>query len=211
MTWGVVAAWTASIVVMGMAASAQVLEPPIQREGTLDGVVSTNEQSGQAFALSGGGRLWLARTPDGLYVGLQPGDVGMAHICVAIGDRVNVLHSSASLGTATYAITGTVAQRLMPFTWQQPTDLRAFLTAHRWTGTLPTGAGTEREFLLGPEWATSGVIRLAVVYGGVGPVRHWPATVSDDCTQTGLLFGEAPPAAVFRPADWASVRVAGAR
>jgi hypothetical protein len=110
-----VAPWLPAVVALiSVVAPVQVLEPPLLSETTLDGVISTGEQQGQALALAGGGRLWLARTPDGLYVGIKPGDVGMAHVCVAIDDRVNVLHSSASLGTATYTVVPNGAQRLMP-------------------------------------------------------------------------------------------------
>jgi len=202
---------TVVLVALTVVAQTPLLQPPALPGVTLDGVISAAELTGAPGTLVGGGRLWLARTPEGLYVGLLPGDVGLAHICVASGDRVNVLHSSASLGTATYAVTSSGAQRLMPFAWLQPADPRAFLAAHRWTGSLPASANTAREFLLGPEWAVDGVIRLAVAYGGLGPVRRWPASVTDDCVQAGLLFGDAPQTATFRPAEWATVRVAGDR
>jgi hypothetical protein len=190
----------------------QVLVPaPMAEEPVLDGRVSEVEQVGTSAALSGGGQVWFGRSERGLYVGVQPGDAGIAHVCVATGERVAILHSSASLGSASYESGEATARRLTSFEWERPSDTSTFLKTHGWTGAMPATSQTDREFLLGPQWAVDGLLRIAIAYGGFGPTRRWPAAVADDCVQTGLLMGSAPAAATFRPAEWAAVRISETR
>ncbi|NOT06828.1 MAG: hypothetical protein HOP28_01345, partial [Gemmatimonadales bacterium] len=86
---------------------------------TLDGTIGPAEWTDAAdLPLGTGGHLYLKHDGRDLHVAIRGSGLILADLCVERGDTVRVLHSSASLGTATYAPGGTDSRtRLGVFAW----------------------------------------------------------------------------------------------
>lgn len=207
-----------------LAFSAPLGNPPV-----LDGQISPSEWNGalrQEF--TNGGELLLMHNDGYLYVAVRtnfttPADVVSA-VCLAHGDQVSILHSSASLGKAIFQRDGAQWQATQTFDWalsEPPEDSaeaerqrQTYLAENRWLATLGTATMTgEVEYQIAvPEEPFS----LAMAY--LLPPRAsrleaawWPASLADDCRKISLLQGDSgqgkstPLRLKFAPETWATV------
>jgi len=207
-----------------LALSAPPGNPPV-----LDGQISAGEWDGalrQEF--TDGGELLLMHSDGYLYVAVRtnftaPADVVSA-VCLARGDQVFILHSSASLGTAVFQRDGAQWQATQTFDWalnelsEDPAEAeqqrQIYLAENRWLATLGTATTTgEVEYQIAvPEEQFS----LAMAY--LLPPRTsrleaawWPANLADDCRKISLLQGDSgqgkstPLRLKFAPETWVTV------
>ena len=69
----------------------------------LDGVINKEEWTGaKEYELSAGGKLYVLRDANTLYLGLKGNSPGWAHVYIHWKDSINVMHASAALGDQLY-------------------------------------------------------------------------------------------------------------
>lgn len=207
-----------------LALSATAGDPPV-----LDGQISPGEWNDALHQeFTGGGELLLMHSDGYLYLAVRtnfatPTDVVSA-VCLAHGDQVSILHSSASLGTAIFERNSAQWQATQTFDWalnelsadpaEAERQRQTFLTENRWLATLGTATTTgEVEYQIAvPEEPFS----LALAY--LLPPRAsrleaawWPAGLADDCRKVTLLQGDSgqgrstPLRLKFAPETWVTV------
>lgn len=137
---------------------------------------------------------------------------GLVHVYVRAGDRLHVLHASASIGSAEYRRAGGAWQRVHDFQWScrapEPAACHAaFFERERWDATpVPPGQrGAPRRFRVDlGALARGGGVDVAVArYVHPGEIASWPATVRDDARNEELLRGMAPPTLSLDLSGWA--------
>ncbi|MGH9382193.1 MAG: hypothetical protein ACRD2Z_16520 [Thermoanaerobaculia bacterium] len=185
------------------------------RAPTIDGVLTPGEwQMARVVPLAGGGELLVLPAGDSLFVAVHAESRGIAHLCVADGEEIAVLHASAALGAARYAASESGWRLREGFTWElrdtlrvdPPTvgELNAFFATHGWVAN-PNGSGTPlREFRIE---CSGEVLDLAAAHLDVasGKVSLAGATAADGCGDLNLVRGNPPPLLVFEPESWLRV------
>lgn len=188
---------------------------------TLDGVVGADEwRESATVARSGAVTLLARREGDTLYLGLKGVGPGITTLGLVSGDgeRLFVLHASASLGTAEYQRErkGGSWKLVRPFTWaaklppgspEGDAGRAAFRSAEGWLGTLTTMGAGESEIAIDVKagaWARAVVpspLRIAVAQLGGAPLRL-PEGSSDEVFGLGLQMGTAPATLASEPTAW---------
>jgi hypothetical protein len=150
-----------------------------------------------------------------LYMGLRSKTKPAVNVYLDRGSAIDVLHSSAALGTARYEPVGDVWQRTREFAWRcrETTDsLRAqesrtdFLEAEGWLASNGNmGQPDETEYQID---FSAGRLRLAVVI--IGPPDYdtasaWPVNLADDCVNLEILRGPASVPARYLQEQWITV------
>jgi len=208
-----------------------VLSVPPGNSPVLDGLLSPGEWDGalrQEF--TDGGELLLMHSDGYLYLAVRtnfatPADVVSA-VCLARGDQVSILHSSASLGTAIFERDSAKWQATQTFDWalnelsadpaEAERQRQTYLAENRWLATLGTATTTgEVEYQI---TAPERLFSLAMAY--LLPPRTsrleaawWPANLADDCRKISLLQGDSgqgkstPLRLKFAPETWVTVNL----
>jgi hypothetical protein len=171
-------------------------------------------QNGVSFPLAPGGEVRFVHDGSALYVGVRVPNGLLFHLCLASGDTVRVLHSSAAIGHATFSRDGTDWSRVADFAWalrgNQPADSiavarQAHLGSQGWVANAqggPQPAVTEFALDLARLGAGPRIgLAVAVATNPLSPLV-WPDSVQDGCGEAPLLFGTAPPRASFTPRSW---------
>ena len=208
-----------TIVMAGLAAlRAQSIDVPAGAQIVIDGTIGEAEWAGaRTETMEGGGMVFLRRTDTTLYVGVRGTADGIAHLCVATGDAVRLLHASAAIGSAVYRRSGEGFAKATDFDWQlrdpaltgaAAAARAAYLEREAWVGTVSRmGPAVEREFAVARRAWAGGPIRVAVGYVTLPAraVSRWPAGATD-CAAAELIAGFLPDTASFRPDAWADLR-----
>lgn len=188
----------------------------------LDGVVQTAEWS-DAVELSGGAGTRLLLKHDGrdLFVGITTSGPMIADVCTIRNDTIRVLHSSASLGSASYAgVSDSARMRIADFTWALRDGTEAALSAvarqdhyqqFGWLATTIGMAAQSREWRIRlGDLGDSPRIAVTLLSFGAGGMAAWPATVTDQCLDRSFAMGTAPAVARFAPLTWMTLELAPA-
>lgn len=196
--------------------SSPAVNPTSADPPRIDGVLTPEEwRSARREALTGGGEVLLVSAGDWLYVGVRGEGRGIASLCLAAGDRVDILHASAALGTATYRLRDGEWSLERGFRWEvrdSPTagpasraESDEFLESHGWLGNSNRQGAPIREFKI--KRPVSGGWRLGVNFLALEPVKiaSWPAKMTDDCALVRLAQGDPPAKARFAPERWAKI------
>jgi hypothetical protein len=137
---------------------------------------------------------------------------GLAHVYLALGDHVLVLHASAALGAAEYVRDGATWRRVRGFEWQcrDPQDAAArarFLSANHWIATVvPPGASGARHFEIDAALRARVEALAAVHYVYPGENAPFPRTLADGARDEELLRGSPPETINFAPSTWQRMR-----
>ena len=180
------------------------LDAPMGNPPTLDGTLSADEWSGARAVSLDGGELHIMHDGVYLYLGIRSDVPGLGSVCVDRGEKVSILHSSASLGTAVYERDGEDWEQSRDFVWTNGTP--SFLEREGWLASdANEGASGEMEYqIMMPE----GALRLAVTYlkePDFASATAWPAHLADDCRKIELLQGYAPARVQLFPETWMTV------
>jgi formylglycine-generating enzyme required for sulfatase activity len=188
------------------------IEAPQGNPATLDGILSPDEWDGaRVEELTGGGELLLMHDDGYLYLGIRSRALGYGSICVAQGDQISILHSSAALGTAVFEKDEHDWKRTRQFAWccRSLTDhsqREEHLQREGWSASIGyLGTPEEMEYQIAiPE----GALTLAVVYqkGQDASSAHWwPENLDDDCLGLVLLPDNPPERLQFSPEKWMTI------
>ncbi len=210
--------WTLGIVFAATLAFAGSARLSGQAQPTLDGRVDDEEWKGASSrALEGGGTVQLLTRGNLMYFGIHGPSEGIAHLCVATGDDVRILHVSAAVGSARFRQADGKWTQASPFTWSlrdpgltgAATDARAaYLQKEGWVGTVSRmGRNTDREVVIDRSRFGQGPLRVVVAYlampgNALGTVSHWP-NVRDSCTEQRTVAGFLPDSPRFLINEWA--------
>ena len=184
----------------------------------LDGIISPGEWDSAVINLfTDGSELLLMQDGEFLYVGIRAIETGTiaGNVFIQRGDDIQILHSSAALGTAIY--------RKGDENWQQIQD---FVWRCRSTGNTETALSERDEFLAEESWlATNGLMgtpneleyqikipdgdfRLVAVYIKASPPYEkvpWPPDLTDDTIMP--TSGGFPYTFKFSPEQWVEVNL----
>ena len=187
---------------------------PVGIAPTIDGTLSPGEwDSATVESFADGSQLFLLQAGEFMYVGIRAHESGLiaGNVFISRGDQIEILHTSAALGTAIYQQGVDGWQQTQDFTWRC-----------RNTGDSEAAKAERTEFLQNEGWlAANGLMgtrneleyqikipdqdfRLAIVYiKATYPYDKvpWPANLNDDCAQPSS--GELPAVMQFSPAQWA--------
>ena len=188
------------------------IEAPQGNPATLDGILSPGEwDDARVEELARGGELLLMHDEGYLYLGIRSRVLGYGSICVAQGDQISILHSSAALGTAVFEKDENDWKRTRQFAWccRSLTDhsqREEHLQQEGWSASIGyLGTPEEMEYQIAmPE----GALTLAMVYQegrGLGSAYWWPEHLDDDCRGIVLLSGDPPERLQFSPEKWMTV------
>jgi hypothetical protein len=189
---------------------------PIGSPPTIDGTFSPGEwDDAIAENFADGSQLLLLQAGDFIYLGIKANESGTiaANVFIHRGDYIEILHSSAALGTAVYKKSEDGWEQTQGFTWRCQN-----------TGNSETAQAERAEFLKDEGWlASNGLMgtpneleyqikipdqdfRLATVYiKATYPYEKvpWPVKLDDDCIQP--ASGGLPLVMQFLPAQWATL------
>ncbi len=203
-----------SVLVLLFSAPA-VGDPPPAATPRIDGVLAPEEwKSARREPLLGGGEVALLAAGEWLYVGLRGEGRGIASLCLAGDERIDILHASAALGTATYRPSASGWRLERGFTWEMrdspasgpatPEQAEAFSRSHGWLGKANRHGSSTWEFKIK---RPAGGWRLGVNFLTVEPlaIASWPGSMADDCALVRMAQGDPPPAARFAPERWSKI------
>ncbi|MHC4576917.1 MAG: hypothetical protein ACYTED_05865 [Planctomycetota bacterium] len=184
-------------------------EPP-----TIDGTLATEEwKDALHVELAPEGKAFLLQDDEALYVGLKVGQNCIPSLALLRGEKILVLHASASLGTAVYERSGEGWKATRTFAWRCPNgktsaaDRERFLADEGWFATtIGVGRKGEAEYRIERRMLAGKSPTLALVVCRLQPGTPtacvWPATVKDGTKDQALLFGRTPDLD-FDPETWA--------
>ena len=197
------------------------LSPPPGPLPTLDGILSPGEwKDAEVVPLSDGAAAFVSSVEGGIAAGIRGPTPGLAHLALATGDTVRILHASAALGMVVYVREADGWVKVKDPVWEirDPSlttaarEARAeYLIRNGWVATTARmGKDTETEFLVRLPALGTGACRMAVVYlpiEPVGPPRVWPPTAKDEVASLPLLTGPMPTTLALEPSTWARIIV----
>jgi hypothetical protein len=181
----------------------------------IDGRIEPTEWAGSyEVPMPGAGRLMLRHDGRYLYVGIDGSAQGFPSACTVRGDSVTIMHSSAAVGTATYARGESDWKQRHGFTFAlRSRDVSAagmqaqadFLASNGWVASNSAMSPTQREMKISLSLFEPGNAMLALGYylGNDGPVVRWPQSADDGCTALKTVQGFLPPSIDFHPDVWA--------
>lgn len=187
---------------------------PSGKPPTIDGSLARDEwKDAREIELQPTGQAFLLQDEQALYVGLRVGANCIPSLCLLHGERILVLHASASLGTAEYERSAEAWTATRKFAWrcrggQAADQERArFLAEEGWVATTTAdGRPGEAEYRIERRLLAGGLPRIAVVACRIQPMPMtacaWPDTVRDDSCNQDLLFGKTPDLQLA-PKTWA--------
>jgi hypothetical protein len=200
------------------------IDVPAGREPVLDGKMEADEWRDAAVIAATTGKdsvELVAKHHDGtLYLGIRRQRAGITTIGVALGEKVLVLHASASLGSAEYRPAKGSFDMVRGFEWRcseassEETlrkERREHLAAHHWLGTTMKMGTGQAEFAIAAPLQSGAkgepkTLRFALSLMG-GSALRVPKELDDGLTNTQLQMGHTPPKLQFSPNDWIVVRL----
>ena len=185
---------------------------------TIDGILESDEWERAAVeTLCDGSELLFTRADDYLYLGIRSITSEMigANIYLEGSDQINILHTSAALGTAIYRQEADSWQQIQDFDWRcrdtansadAQAERSAYLQENHWlAANSRIGASDELEVQIK---LTDDLQHLAVsMFRSSTPDERafWPPTVDDDCIKP--FPGGLPTVLQFTPEHWATLQV----
>lgn len=185
---------------------------PARPAPAIDGLVASQEWTGSTPLVRSDTSVRVMRTGDVVHLLVESQQPGIIHICVARGDTVDVLHASASLGSATYVKQGSEFRLVTPFAWAvrdangspaAAAERSAYLATHGWTGSTVAQSNTHHELQMSAKML-AGNARVAVArYNFLqSSVTSWPQHSAAGCGNTALVMGNPPDVVAFSPEAW---------
>jgi hypothetical protein len=189
---------------------------PRAKAAVIDGVLSPAEwDKAYDIKVSEASHIRLMHDGKYLYIGLSDKRSVIGSIQVDRGDKIEVLHSSASLGKAVYETKGNYWKLIRNFTWlcKKDDDAVRFKAAQEkhlleesWLASnMSSGNPGEMEYQIAiPE----GLLRMAITYITIpeGKTIQWPSALEEETRYVPLLTGNPPGLAAFSPEHWLTVR-----
>jgi hypothetical protein len=188
---------------------------PTGNAAIIDGRIMPDEWGEAARVKLAYGELLLMQDGDYLYVGISSDYLGLGSVCIYLDEKISVLHSSAALGTATYAENDGSWQKTGDFVWSnRETSMsqsaqqarQRHLETNNWVASNGNmGERGEMEYQIA---MTDGAVRLAVTYlmsPEYTTTDFWPETLADGCRYFEPLPGDAPEIVNFAPETWMRV------
>jgi len=194
----------------------------------VDGQVEDAEWAGATrLELTPEGDVFLKHHDGDLYVGIRSSVPAIAGIALYANERVIILHTSASLGSARYEKQKDTWGLVRGFEWacregrgapaSAESHAKHVETASWDASTISMGRPGETEFRIGSELLGDQPARLAALSLDMksmarsgGEAAFWPATVSDDARSRDLLMGKTPPTLDLTPQGWADAALRAA-
>lgn len=194
------------------------LVAPVGNTPTIDGSITPGEwEAARVESFADGSDLLLMQADGYLYLGIRSKTPKMiaSNVFIQRGEEIEILHTSAALGTAVYQKDGENWHKSQDFTWKcrdtsnsenAKAEREEFLLEEGWVG-VNTWIGTPEELeyriKIGeePMHLAAVIIRTSPPYEKIS----WPAHLSDDCTKDtpdGLLD-----TMHFSPDDWVRLEV----
>jgi hypothetical protein len=200
-------------VVATVDARGNVSLPEAVHEGgapVIDGRIAEQEWKGaRRVSLGQGGEILFLRQGDAHCVAVRAPGPFIASLALQRGDKVEVLHSSASLGRAVYRRSGSAWDLDQGFVWRcrdgrtQACDREAHLREHGWVAsTMGMGSREVTEFRISDRLLAGDEVRITLALFARGNTVVWPEGVRDGSTAVKLLCGNTPASLELDPADW---------
>jgi len=196
--------------------TAVILDPVVVPSGhhpSIDGTLSTGEWDDAVIeTFADGSQLLLMQAEDYLYLGIRTHEQQRfaGNVYILRGDKINILHSSAALGTAIYQKTEDGWQQIQDFTWQlrdtsnsesAQAERAEFLLTEGWLAANGNmGTPNELEYQIKIQEQN---LRIAVVFTkSTSPYEKvpWPANLEDDTIKP--TPGGFPTIMAFFPTRW---------
>jgi hypothetical protein len=185
---------------------------PKANSPVVDGVLSPGEWD-NATKIKVSDTYYIRAMHDGIYIyiGLSDTRQVIGSMLVDRGGRIDILHSSASLGRAEYEKSGPYWKLAKNFTWlcKQDADAVRFkaaqdkhLAEEGWLASnMNVGKHGEMEYKIA---MTAASLRMAITYVTIpeGKFIQWPTTLEEDTRYVPLLTGNPPGLAAFTPERW---------
>jgi hypothetical protein len=181
----------------------------------LDGVLDANEWAGAtAYDLSAGGKLYVLKQGNELYIGIRSTVAGWAHVYLHRGDSVQVLHASAALGKQVYKKAESSWKLQQKFNWElrdrvyseslQEKQDRYFLQNGWVANNNNMGDKYSFEFRISLQ-GEAGLSFAALVTADGNSISAYPAQLPDDTLFKELVTGYSPDNLQFNPSAWAKL------
>lgn len=191
---------------------------PAGSEAVIDGVLSPEEwEAATQIELDDEYQLFLMHAGGYLYIGVRGKPEPVTSICLDQGKVVSILHSSAAIGTARYALMQGDWDLVQDFEWccretdnssRAQENLNRHLEEAGWTASNGlTGVQEEVEYQI---VLPDNPLHLAL--NSIGQpdyrtVHSWPESLVDDCSRLSMLTGPIPEEAQFSIGGWVTLSV----
>ena len=191
---------------------------PTGNSPAIDGIMSSGEWDDATVEyFADGSELFLMHAGDYLYLAILANDPEMiaGNVFIQRGDKIEILHSSAALGTAIYQKGEDNWQQIQDFTWQcrdtsdsdaARAEQDSFLQQEGWlAANSRIGTPEELEYQIG---ISDDTLRLAVSFIRASNPNEkipWPTNLDDDCIKP--TPGGLPEILYFSPEKWAPLEV----
>ena len=197
---------TATIATVATASStlaAPRAEPPI-----IDGVMEAEEWSAAAAVLmSDGATAHFMYRDEILYLGVTGETIGAVNVVIAGDDQVSILHSSAALGSAEYARSGSVWELVHGFDWccrrgSDPSAREALFDEEGWDANIGyDGDPGVVEYAVAVPWHNAPLAISSI--RDDGERGFWPADLPAESQDQ--LVGVPPQEREYDTQDWGRI------
>jgi hypothetical protein len=191
------------------------LPETVRKRGTLaiDGKIAEREWVGaRRVPLGREGEILFLRDGDTQCIAVRLSGPFISSLALQSGDKVEILHSSASLGRAIYRRSGSAWNLDQAFVWRcrdgrtQAGDREAHLREHGWVAsTMAMGTREVTEFRISNRLLAGDEARLTLALFARGKTVVWPKAVRDGSTARELLCGNCPASLEFELAKWSAM------
>ena len=184
----------------------------------LDGMISKTEWAGASeYDLSSGGKLYVLRKGNDLYLGIKGTDPGWAHVYLHWKDSVRVLHASAALGDQVYIqrenwkLQKKFNWELREFVYDEKLVQKqeAYFKKNGWCANN-NNAGDKKTLEFRIDLARHGntELRFASLYtADAKNLSYYPSTLTDNTLLQDLVSGSNPDNLQFKTSDWVKVKL----
>lgn len=192
---------------------------PAGSEASIDGVLAADEwEAAKQVVLDDESQLFLMHAGGYLYIGIRTKPEPVTSICIDQPGRVEILHSSAAIGTAIYQPGVETWEQVSGFEWccrdttdsgQAREERGAHLQEAGWiasNGRMGNSEEVEYQIELQAD-----SVRLAVSSIGspdYETVVSWPGKLSDGCSNPDMLKGPIPEQTRFSQEEWITLTMA---
>lgn len=203
--------WTGIKLVTGDSSAttaAQTVEQdvvPAASAPTIDGSFAEGEwDAALSSRMSDGAVLFLQHSDDTLYLAVHSAAIGAVNVAIAIDDGVEILHSSAALGSARYLRSDTNWELAHGFTWccrgtSDQSGRNALMATEGWQANIGfAGDPGVVEYAISRPWR--GALLAVSSIRDEDDRDFWPAELST--AARGQLVGPPPPERVFNMDEW---------
>ena len=187
---------------------APVVTVPRAEPPTIDGVIAPEEWTeAAAFGMSDGATVYFLHNDETLYVGVAGHTRRAVNVVIASADSVSILHSSAALGSALYARSGSAWELVHGFTWccrrlADESEREALFADEAWYANIgDTGDPGVVEYAIAIPWQDVSLAISSVrseTYRG-----FWPAGLSREAQDQ--LVGVPPQDREYNIEEWGTL------